>query len=694
VVIGWSRGTGSLTLLRLSEGVNLLAAAEIPASVDVALDSAEGWLSQRSFARFLRYSFEPEQGSCIATIEVGLGPLIIADRYEILGQHVRRSVRVVNAGDATRLYSVRMLVPLARIEPIEHCFFDAPGNSVRPRVELVVAAAQHRAILPRRFFAPGLRGNSALEPAPNQGPGLLALHNDAARVSLLCSFYSTLRAALPYLEGTIFGQNDAVPAVTLAHEIGVAERLPEGGSIEVGTQEIVLVAAGWPDALTWYTSNIAQELVDAADWLRDTTICTTDAAIYGGFRRLAATLEELRVLGIGTIALLPIWKGPPRTTPLRRDDYSVSDFERIAAHLGDDADLVALIHAAHQLNMRILLDLPLQGCAADSPLLHDHPDWFARDLSGAFIVGQPANAPAVHRHPGGYPPEGVYLFDWANPGLRDYWRDWMQRQCVRFALDGFRIYNPGPLAPQWGRQQLPIEASTHALLAELRTILRQHRPAAALIGTLSGPLYDKLHDASYDTPAHAMFVHMALNRITPREMCQYLADYKALLPQRMRMGFMESQDTSRHNPLADGLRGSRISRMLMAGMLFCGYIPALWHGQLGEDAAFYQRLLHIWQDHAALRYGTLDLRCVSSSTASAFTVLRRHAGRVYLGVLNVDARWLDTSLHIDAASLQLRDGRYIIDNLFTGLRLSSGSVADLPITLEPYGFACGVLEEA
>ncbi|NJM05262.1 hypothetical protein HC891_02050 [Candidatus Gracilibacteria bacterium] len=39
-------------------------------------------------------------------------------------------------------------------------------------------------------------------------------------------------------------------------------------------------------------------------------------------------------------------------------------------------------------------------------------------------------------------------------------------------------------------------------------------------------------------------------------------------------------------------------------------------------------------------------------------MLRRYAGCVYLGVLNVGARWLDAQLHIDGASLDLTKTRY------------------------------------
>ena len=48
----------------------------------------------------------------------------------------------------------------------------------------------------------------------------------------------------------------------------------------------------------------------------------------------------------------------------------------------DDDDLRALVAAAHALDMRVLIELPLEGCAADARLAGEHPDWFCTDADG------------------------------------------------------------------------------------------------------------------------------------------------------------------------------------------------------------------------------------------------------------------------------------------------------------------------
>ncbi|NJM05263.1 hypothetical protein HC891_02055 [Candidatus Gracilibacteria bacterium] len=601
LIIGWSRETGSLNLLRLPDSENLLAYGAVPPTVDIAVDSADGWLSQRTFPRYLRHRFDQEEGGCTVTIEVGFGPLIIADRYEIVGQQLQREVHLVNTGDDLLLYGVRLLVPLARIEPADSCCFDAPGNSVRPHVGLAVAATQHRAILPRRFFAPGLRGSQCGRTCARSGARATgaAQRYGAYRVALLVCKYAAGCTALP--GGHAFWA-ERWPSCCYSRSRGRCGRVfarwqqchNRHTDDRAHARCLARIACALPCQCPAHERR-SGELAERCRHLHDGCQCVRRLSRPNG-----GTWRPARAGHYGYRPAADLAR-PSAQVCYARDEYAVSDFDRIERGLGDEDDLAALFVAAHQLDMRLLLDVPLQGCAGDSRYIQEHPEWFARDVNGTFIIGQPQHAPAVHRHPGAYPPKGVYLFDWANRSLRAFWRTWMQRQCERFALDGFRIYNPGPLVPQWQRRQPQAEASPHTLLTELRSLLRQQHPDAVLIGTLSGPLYDDIHDASYDTPAHAMFVHMALNRISPQEMSQYLIDYHAIMAQRRRIGFLESQDTSRYNPLADGLRGSRISRMVMAGMVFCGYIPALWHGQFDEDAAFFSQLLHIWHSHPALR---------------------------------------------------------------------------------------------
>ena len=102
-----------------------------------------------------------------------------------------------------------------------------------------------------------------------------------------------------------------------------------------------------------------------------------------------------------------------------------------------------------------------------------------------------------------------------------------------------------------------------------------------------------------------MFIHMALDRVLPAELGEWLEDHARALPAgAVRACFVESHHTRLTNPLADGLRGSRISRMLLAGMVLCGFVPLIRSGQEQDERPFLERLLRARAASPALRYGT------------------------------------------------------------------------------------------
>ncbi len=83
-------------------------------------------------------------------------------------------------------------------------------------------------------------------------------------------------------------------------------------------------------------------------------------------------------------------------------------------------------------------------------------------------------------------------------------------------------------------------------------------------------------------------------------------------PPVYRIGFLEMHDTADCNPLADGLRGSRLGQALWAVMLFSSLTPAMSNGQAISDHHILPCLLNLWQREPALRNGAIDWYTFSS----------------------------------------------------------------------------------
>jgi len=691
ISLAFSSEHGGLQGLQRAGGPNVLGYGAARPAIDIHLDE-RGWLADQTFVRYLKHSVAEDDGAIVLVITIGVGPLIVEDSYRITGTLVARHLAIRNVGeDSVGLRGVRLVLPWARVGALESCRFDAPGNSVRPHVALSVAAAQRRDVLPRRFFAPGLREGYALERAPTQGPGVMALHDPAIDEALLCWYYSAAAPAQPQVHG-----NDV--ALTLIHEVRTADWLNSEERIQVGTQYFMLLHEAWPAALnalarTWALCGF-HALERRAEWVRDIAIYEAHPARFGGFAGMAAALPALRDLGMNTLCLLPIWAFANHKQRLWDGNweasgnlYAIRDFEQIEPTLGDADDLRALVAAAHQLQFRVLIDLPLEGCAADSSLVEQHPTWFCRDQDRQIV--------RVPQQP------DMVAFDWDQRDLQDSMIAWALGQVRAYDLDGYRILAPHELAPNWGGAQkmrsCDASMGVLAMLERLQHELKLVKHDAVLLGALSGPIYDAVHDALVDELPHHMFVHLALSRLTPVELGEWLEDYDRALPRHVaRVCFTESHRTRIINPLADGLRGSRISRMLLAGLIMCGFTPLIVAGQEESDPDFIRRLLRARAEHAVLRYGRVAYNSLPCSNAQVFALMREHAGEHLIGLLNVSPHKHTLALSLPVDRLDLPEGDYELLDLFTqSIWVEEGcrswrrdELLALRLTLEPFAAYC------
>ncbi|MFN3374167.1 MAG: alpha-amylase, partial [Chloroflexus sp.] len=338
--LGWSTDSGALIHFQRHDSLNVLGHGPAVAGVDVALGDPANWITSRTFARYLWHRVSANNDQMVVTVIVGLGPLKIFDHYQIGCDAIKRWIEIENvSSDDLRLYGVRLVIPDARVGEPSHCFFEAPGNSVRPRAPLAIAATQDRTILPRRFFAPGLRGGSAFEPAPTQGPGVMALWNDERPLTLLCWYSGDDEAALPYVQG-------GHEAVSLAYEVAIASWLRSDQRLVVGQQHIALVSQPWPAALAVYRALTPLPQPPAA-WLRDAVLYVADLRHYGGADGLCAHLPELAALGVDSLCLLP-WH------TIGERSHLIGDLERIDPACGAEPAIRHLIETAHQQGMRVL----------------------------------------------------------------------------------------------------------------------------------------------------------------------------------------------------------------------------------------------------------------------------------------------------------------------------------------------------
>ena len=117
---------------------------------------------------------------------------------------------------------------------------------------------------------------------------------------------------------------------------------------------------------------------EAADWWRDAVLYQVYVRSFadsngdgvGDLPGLTARLDHLSWLGVNTI-----WLSPTSVSPDADFGYDVSDYRRVQPSLGGDAALDALIAAAHERGIRVLLDLVPNHTSVEHP-------WFVEARSG------------------------------------------------------------------------------------------------------------------------------------------------------------------------------------------------------------------------------------------------------------------------------------------------------------------------
>lgn len=114
--------------------------------------------------------------------------------------------------------------------------------------------------------------------------------------------------------------------------------------------------------------------------------------IYNLFPPLAGTIPkwEEHLKRLAAMGFTWIYLNPIHTPGLSGSLYAVKDYFGINPlfwpESGEDPEtaLVRFLKAAERLGLRVMLDLVINHTAIDSPLVQEHPEWFAKNADGSI----------------------------------------------------------------------------------------------------------------------------------------------------------------------------------------------------------------------------------------------------------------------------------------------------------------------
>ena len=232
-------------------------------------------------------------------------------------------------------------------------------------------------------------------------------------------------------------------------------------------------------------------------------------------------LEALASLGVDAVWLSPFYKSPQRDA-----GYDVSDYCSVDPLFGTMADFEALLARAHELGLRVLIDLVPNHTS-------DQHAWFQNAITSApgssesafyhFAAGKGQNGelppnnwqsmfggPAWTRTTNADGTAGdwyLHLFDssqpdlnWANPALHEAFEE-ILRFWLNKGVDGFRVDQPHAMAKAAGLPDHPyveragagfiegeesppmwFQEEVHPIFRRWRNILDSYSPARAMCG--------------------------------------------------------------------------------------------------------------------------------------------------------------------------------------------------------------------
>jgi glycosidase len=164
-------------------------------------------------------------------------------------------------------------------------------------------------------------------------------------------------------------------------------------------------------------------------WIKEGIIYEIYPRVFsqdGSFKGIISRLQQLRDFGVTILWLMPINPiGEIKRKGNLGSPYSIMDYYRINPEYGSSSDLKELITRAHELDLKIILDVVLNHSAWDNPLIKNHPEWYSKTKSGEFM---PPNLDW----------SDVADFNYESKELRKYMIEMLKYWITEFDIDGFR----------------------------------------------------------------------------------------------------------------------------------------------------------------------------------------------------------------------------------------------------------------
>jgi hypothetical protein len=579
-----------------------------------------------------------------------------------------------------------------RVLRFESYLFKLPGvivgNEADCLVDMPGPIVPFFALKPRLPYAEAKREYISRRPAPDFDMGVVVFSNPAAGHSL-AAWHETVRTT--YVSHIIGDGN----AVTLAVNEEFADYVPDCCDFTSSENVIRFDRGGVGERLQEYSRYIeraAPPMANVPAWVKDAVIAEISPRRYPTFRSIEQDLPRIKEAGFNTLWLMPIGRG----------GYAFADHYQIRPELGTAEDLKAMIQRAHEMGMRVLLDLVTGYMSRNSRLLAEHPEYFYRDEAGR-----------VMRHVRWMNAST----DNADPGFRQYIAGFCAF-CVReWGVDGFRCDDPAAKGGNWyphtGRAPWESTMAAHSLMGEVNRAIKQVNPEAILMNELSGPVFFQVCDISN----HISFAIQLFSDEAKRagygvkDYKNLLADVEDIVPGEARyVWYMGNHDSFlwRYRDLAERFRKEgyppeyfcyeAIHALVRAIPLVCldinaphelppvlarRFCPA---GE-NEVAHFYRGIYGLRQEHRVLIEGECHYRGIAAGDDRVFSVVRTLGEDLAIVLINTAGEMVEARVSMARDLADRCPGARLLKDLLSGREMHVAALRAFAVAMQPFEIA-------
>lgn len=333
-------------------------------------------------------------------------------------------------------------------------------------------------------------------------------------------------------------------------------------------------------------------------------IFTHDFSSEGTFQGVVNRLDSVKALGVNTIWLMPIHPiGVVKKNGTYGSPYAVKDYFSTNATYGTIENFKTLVTEAHNRGLAVVIDWVANHTAWDNSWITDHKDWYTQ--SGGTIIIPP-----------GTNWSDVADLNFENQTMRQEMISAMKFWVKTANIDGFRCDYANGVPDDFWKQAIDSVNKTKQNLIWLAEGSLKSQITAGFQMNYSWDFYGTLKSVFAGSSAASVYT-------------THTAEYSGFPTNGQKLRFTTNHDETSWDKtppeLFGGLEGAKAASVLA---VFMGGIPLLYNGQeVGSTVhlnlfektainwnqnpgmvAFYKSILKLYNENAALRYGTLTNR--------------------------------------------------------------------------------------